>query len=82
MDSVLLSERATTLNGLQLMMQDADNAGEQIQAYVSVEMALLIVEIAKMAIDKEEYFPHGKWGTIQNIEGNIREQLATCFRKG
>ena len=47
---------------------------------VSVEVALLIIEIAKRAEDREEWFPCGQWATIQAIQARVDEQLQKVWR--
>jgi hypothetical protein len=81
MDSVLLSSHSRTLDGLRDMMRAADDADELVQTYVEVSTALLIVEAAKRAPDRPEWFPAGKWATIQNIQQSIEEQLGQLFRQ-
>ena len=46
-----------------------------------VPIALYIVEIAKIADDKEEWFPLGKWATIQAIQGRIEKEITTLFKE-
>lgn len=79
MDSILLSTSPKALQGLKQIMKAADNMEEQVQNYVEVSTALLIVEIAKRSEDTEFHFPRGKWATIQNIQAAIEEQLHKVF---
>jgi len=79
MDSVLISTSSRTLDGLRDMMRAADDAEELVQTYVDVSTALFIVEAAKRAPDRPEWFPRGKWATIQQIVLNTTEQLDTLF---
>ena len=41
-----------------------------------VPIALLIIEIAKRAEDRDDWFPLGKWATIQAIQDRCDEQLS------
>jgi len=82
MDSIYLSNNSKVINGLRDMMDAAedDAAGLIGCSYVDVATALLIVNIAKLAEDKPDWFPHGKWATIQNIQSLIDEQLNQLFQ--
>ena len=75
MDSVLLSDNSTTREGLRDMMDAADDAGELVQIYVDPQTALLIIEVAKRAKDTPEWFPRGKWATIQAIKDRVERTL-------
>lgn len=46
---------------------------------VDVQTALMIVEIAKIADDRDDWFPCGQWATIQAIQGRVEKQLKTLF---
>jgi hypothetical protein len=80
MHAVLLSDSSKVVDGLSAMMDAAVGPHDSVYSYVSVEIALLIVEIAKLAEDRAEWFPRGKWATIQAIEERIQLQLYTCFK--
>lgn len=77
MDSVQLSASSRAIDGLRLMMEAAGDLDAFVQTYVDVSVALLIVEVAKLAPDNDEWFPYGKWATIQSIQGRIAQQLKT-----
>ena len=81
MDSVFVSSSSRVIDGLRHMMTAADDAAELVQSYVDVSTALLIIEVAKRADDLDEWFPHGKWATIQSIQGAAEKQLATAFKR-
>ena len=53
-----------------------------IHGFVEVHVALLIVELAKRAEDRPEWFPHGKWATIQAIQAQCDKQLDDLFPNG
>jgi hypothetical protein len=72
MDFVLLSASDRVLDGLRMMMGEAEG---YVQSYVPVEHALLIIELAKRAPDHDDWFPRGKWATIQAIQSATDEQL-------
>lgn len=46
-----------------------------MHATVEIPDALYIIAVAEHAEDREEYFPYGKWRTIQAIEGRIEQEL-------
>ena len=46
---------------------------------VDVPTALMIVEIAKLADDRDDWFPCGQWATIQAIQSRCEKQLRTLF---
>lgn len=43
--------------------------------WVDVEQALLIIEIAKRSEDREEWYPLGKWATIQAMQSRVDAEL-------
>lgn len=75
MEGVYLSDSERVRDGLDDMMSAMGDLSGLVYPYVQVEIALLIVEIAKRAPDKAEWFVHGKWATIQSLEGKIREVI-------
>ena len=64
-------------DGLDVMMTAALGEQSLVHTWVSVETALLIVAVARVAPDHPEWFPCGKWATIQVIQARIDEWLAT-----
>mgnify|MGYP000314132716 CR=1 FL=1 len=79
MDSVHLSDSGRVLDGLRSMMESAIGPHEYVQGYVEVPVALLLIEIAKRAEDRNEWFPRGKWATIQAIQGEVERQMRGLF---
>lgn len=77
MDSILLSANRKVLDGLNRIAQDMldDEACLCPSAYVEPSDALFIIEMAKRAEDREDYFPHGKWATIQAIQERVDKEL-------
>lgn len=75
MNSVHLTAMRSVLDGLRAMMEFMTESNEWISSSVDVPMALFIVEVAKRAPDKAEFFPHGKWATIQAIQERIDKEL-------
>lgn len=70
------------IDGLGLMLEAmlGEPHGYTDSRFVDVPTALLIVEIAKIAEDRDEWFPCGKWATIQAIQSRIGEQLYTLLQ--
>ena len=79
MDSVILSESSRVLDGLRDMMTAAIGAHEYVHAHVDASIALLVIEAAKRAEDRDEWFPRGKWATIQHMQSATDRQLAMMF---
>ncbi len=77
MDSILLSANRKVIEGLNAMSQDMLGIvnGYIDSAYVEVPIALLLIEVAKRAEDRADFFPHGKWATIQAIQDRVNRQL-------
>ena len=80
MNPVRLSKNYSTREGLALMMDAAIGANNLIDVFVPLETALLIVTLAKRAEDKPEWFPHGKWATIQLIQSAIETELDSFWK--
>lgn len=72
-----------TVEGLGKMLEAALGGphGYTDSLIAEVPIALYIVEIAKIADDKEEWFPLGKWATIQAIQGRIEKEITTLFKE-
>ena len=69
-----------TVEGLGLMLEAALGPhGYTNSRLVEAPIALLIIEIAKMTEDRDEWFPCGKWATIQAIQGRVEKELKTLF---
>lgn len=79
MDAVLLSDSSKVIDGLNQMMEAALGPHDYVHGYVEVPIALLIIEIAELAEDRPEWFPRGKWATIQAIQERTNRELITCF---
>ena len=75
MDSILIANLSRTRDGLKSMMEAAIGLNKIVQVFVPMQWALFIVEVAKRAPDKEEWFPNGKWATIQAIQERIDKEL-------
>ena len=79
MDSVHLSDSSRVLDGLRNMMDAAVGPHEYVHGHVDVPVALLLIEVAKRAEDRDEWFPRGKWATIQAIQGEVERQMRELF---
>lgn len=72
---ILLSNSDKVVNGLSLMLKSA-KIGPLLYNHVDLSVGLMVVELAKRAPDNPEWFPKGKWATIQNIQSNIESELS------
>jgi hypothetical protein len=82
MDFVQIAGSDMVKDGLCLMLDAASDGMSGILdggKLVEVHTALLVIEVAKMADDRDEWFPCGKWATIQAIQCRCAEQLKTLF---
>lgn len=52
------------------------------QRLVPIEIALLVVEIAKRAEDRPDWFVRGKWAMIQAIQDRIAIEIAIIMENG
>jgi len=75
MDTISISRHSEVRSGLSAMIESAIGPHEIVQVFVSMQWALFIVALAKRAPDKPEWFPKGKWATIQAIEDRIVNEL-------
>lgn len=81
MDYIHLSESKAVVTGLADLMRDLVDGEQYVYTFVDAASALYIVEIAKLAEDRQEYFPRGKWATIQNIQARIALAIDTEIAK-
>ena len=79
MDFILISATSQIRDGLDLMLESAIGSHDYIHSYVDVSIALLILEIAKKSEDKDEWYPLGKWATIQVIQDRIEAAINAAF---
>ena len=78
--SILLSKNNNVIDGLKDMLEAVIGPHEYIFSYVDPPIALFIIEIAKRAEDKPEWFPHGKWATIQNIQNMVEIEINSYYK--
>lgn len=74
-DLVQLSSSARVIEGIHAMMREVLGDNEYVQMFVELSVACLIVTVAKFVEDRPEWFPRGKWATIQAIESQIQDAL-------
>jgi hypothetical protein len=73
MDSILIGSKA--LDGIKILLDKVLGPNDIAQPYMEVRDVLLVIEIMSRACDRVEYFPHGKWGTIQALQDKIDFEL-------
>lgn len=80
MDFVELGD-SCVVEGLGKMLEAAlgGKHGYTDSRLVDVPTAFMIVEIAKLADDRDDWFPCGQWATIQEIQNRCARQLGTLF---
>jgi hypothetical protein len=84
MELVQLYEHKPTQQGLQKMLKHYLGPKvtiARVAIFLSVPDALLIVEIAKRADDRPEWFPSGKWATILAIEQRIADEIVRTMNE-
>lgn len=85
MDYVMLSGLAKTHAGLVDMLNASEPCGGELiedSQFANVADALFVIEVAKRAKDRDDWFPCGKWATIQAIQGRCEAQLSKLFDAG
>ncbi len=83
MDVVTLSESNSVIAALRDMLESAIGPhGYLLSRYADVPTALMVIEVAKRAPDREEWFPRGKWGTIQSMQAMTERELNLLFPQG
>jgi hypothetical protein len=80
LDFVRLTSSDSVRDGLSDMLTAAIGEHAYSLACVEVPIALLVVEAAKRAEDRDEWFPRGKWATIQAMQEAIEQELGNLFR--
>ena len=79
LDFVRLTEGDMVRKGLEAMLTAAIGEHGHILGFVNVEVALLVIEAAKRAEDRPEWFPHGKWATVQSMQERAERELRWLF---
>lgn len=81
LDSVHLTDSERVRDGLEAMLTAAIGDHGYILRHVAAETALLVIEAAKRAADREDWFPRGKWATIQSMQAATDKTLVTMFQE-
>ena len=89
MDLIRITDSPAVLDGLRMMLDATlgKGAGDGYLPCATVEAptALLVLAIARLADDDdqrkdgEEWFPRGKWATIQALESRVERELSRLF---
>ena len=80
--SLLLTESSLVQRGLEDMLTHYIGDHGYFLSHVDLPIALYVVEIAKRAEDRHEWFPRGKWATIQSIQALCDIELAAIISGG
>lgn len=76
MDLIEVGHLSGTVYGLEQMMEATSNDFiDVVRSWMEVPQVLLLIELAKRAPDTKEFFPHGKWATIQAIQERVSTEL-------
>ena len=81
LDSVQLTDGGRVRDGLEDMLTAAIGDHCYLLGHVSVSVALLVIEAAKRAEDREDWFPRGKWATVQAMQDRTDRELQWLFRE-
>lgn len=79
LDSVCLADSSSAREGLEDMLTAAIGEHGYNISFVEPGTALLIIEAAKRAEDRDEWFPRGKWATIQSMQERVERELQWLF---
>ena len=80
LDSVALTDSPRVRDGLADMLTAAIGEHGYNLGHVDVQLALLVIEAAKRAEDREDWFPRGKWATVQSMQERTERELRWLFR--
>ena len=80
LDSVPLTDSDRVRDGLADMLTAAIGDHAHELRHVDVSLALLVIEAAKRAEDREDWFPRGKWATVQAMQERTERELKWLFR--
>lgn len=79
-DSVLLTDSGIVRDGLADMLTAAIGDHAYDLRHVEVSLALLVIEAAKRADDRKDWFPRGKWATVQAMQNRTERELSKMFK--
>jgi hypothetical protein len=81
-DLILVSESSLVCQGLVSMVDALCGLYDGLscedtwfRSYMEAGPILIVIELAKRAEDKPEWFLHGKWATIQSLQGRVDAEL-------
>ena len=80
LDIVQLTGSHTVCDGLAAMLTAAIGEHAYCLSHVDAATALLVIEAAKRAEDREDWFPRGKWATVQAMQERVERELQWLFR--
>ncbi|MHB1176110.1 MAG: hypothetical protein ACYCZJ_13405 [Sulfuriferula sp.] len=80
LDTVMLTDSPRVRDGLSDMLTAAIGEHGYNLGHVGVQLALLVIEAAKRAEDREDWFPRGKWATVQAMQERAERELRWLFR--
>ena len=80
LNSVILTDSPRVRDGLDAMLTAAIGEHGYMLDYVDVQLALLLIEAAKRADDRPDWFPRGKWATVQAMQERTDRELRWLFR--
>ena len=79
LDSVVLTDNPRVRDGLADMLTAAIGEHGYNLDHIDVQLALLVIEAAKRAEDREDWFPRGKWATVQSMQERTERELRWLF---
>jgi hypothetical protein len=80
LDTVMLTDSPRVRDGLADMLTAAIGEHGYHLGHVDVQLALLVIKAAKRAEDREDWFPRGKWATVQAMQERTERELRWLFR--
>lgn len=80
LDSVRLTDSDRVRDGLEDMLTAAIGEHGYDLGFVEPGLALLVIEAAKRADDRDDWFPRGKWATVQAMQERTERELRWLFR--
>ena len=80
LDSVRLTDSDRVRDGLEDMLTAAIGDHGYDLGFVEPGLALLVIEAAKRAEGRDEWFPRGKWATVQAMQERVERELRWLFR--
>lgn len=79
-DYIIVTDNQSTREGLEKLLLAALGDHGHVLPHVEIGTALLIIELAKRAEDRSNWFPRGKWATIQSIQNRVENDLKNYER--